>query len=202
MIPVSPGAEPTEFDKRCRKRGRKWLEEHPEYEGRPPDYWSRFEPELRKVFSGLCGYCAMMSMKGQIDHFIPVAILKKRRQDTLAYEWSNYRYAEAVLNQRKRHHVILDPFNVGDGWFEVLLPSLQLVLTPKVPKKKRNLAEFTLETLGLRDSEVVIRYRREWFRLYQERKLALEGLVELAPLIATAVQRDLDRGKDWRFSNF
>ena len=28
---------------------------------------------------------------------------------------------------------VLDPYAIGDGWFEVILPSLQLVLTDKVP---------------------------------------------------------------------
>jgi len=142
----------------------------------------------------------MRAMKAQVDHFIPVAILKRQGKDELAYEWSNYRYGEGVLNQRRWEHTILDPFEVADDWFEVLLPSLQLVLTSKVPKRKRKLAEFTIEKLGLRDGEVVVRYRREWFRMYQEGKLLLAGLEEVAPLVAWAVQRDLDKGKDWRVS--
>jgi hypothetical protein len=200
MIQVQPRAEPKIFDKRCRSRGHRWLREHQGYDGRPYDYWSEFEPQLRAAFNGLCGYCAMRVFKAQVDHFIPIATLKRQGRDELAYEWTNYRYGEGVLNQKKWEHDILDPFDVRGDWFEVLLPSLQLVLTIRVPKRKRKLAEFTIVKLGLRDGEVVIRYRREWFRMYQQGKLQLAGLHEVAPLVARAVQRDLEIGKDWRLN--
>ena len=134
----------------------------------------------------------------QIDHFISIAVLRDRGKDYLAYEWSNFRYGEAVLNQKKSNHRVLDPFKVRDHWFEILLPSLQLVLTSQVPKTQRKLGESTIEKLELRDSEVVVRYRREWFQLYQERNLTLQGLHEVAPGIARAVERDLTKGIDWR----
>ncbi len=102
------------------------------------------------------------------------------------------------MNQRKSNHLVLDPFKVKDDWFEILLPSLQLVLTKKVPKTQRKLADFTIEKLGLRDSEVVVRYRRMWFQLYQNRELLIEGLKTCAPGIGRAVERDLAAGIDWR----
>jgi len=189
--------EPNAFDDRCRKRGEKWLEEHPGYD-RPNDYWSEFEPDLRNAFGGLCAYCVMFVMKAQTDHFIPVAVLKRKKQDKLAYEWKNFRYGEGVLNGRKSKQVILDPFQVRDEWFEIQLPSLQLLLTSTLPVNKKRVADLTMEKLGLRDDEVVIRYRRKWFELYQERKLTLEGLKEVAPLIARAVEADLNNGIEWR----
>jgi hypothetical protein len=140
----------------------------------------------------------MRVMKGQVDHFISIAILKARGEDHLAYEWSNFRYGEGVLNQKKSDQRILDPFKVQDEWFEILLPSLQLVLTSRVPKRQRKLAEFTIERLGLRDSVVVVRYRQAWFQLYRDRNLTLEGLHEVAPGIARAVERDFKKGIDWR----
>jgi hypothetical protein len=198
MIRVRTRPEPKDFARRCRDRGRNWLKNHAVYEGHPHDYWSEFEPELRETFNGLCGYCAMTVMKGQVDHFIAVAILKARGEDQLAYEWSNFRYGEGVVNQRKSNHLVLDPFKVKDDWFEILLPSMQLVLTKKVPKTQRKLAEFTIEKLGLRDGEVVVRYRRMWFQLYQNRELLIEGLKKCAPGIARTVERDLAAGIDWR----
>jgi hypothetical protein len=140
----------------------------------------------------------MVVMRGHMDHFIPVAQLKKKHKHELAYEWSNFRYGEGALNQRKHDHLILDPFEVRDEWFEIILPSLQLVLTDQVPKGKRKKAEFTLELLGLRDSEVVIRYRQVWFDHYRQRKLNLDGLRDVAPQIAKAVERDRGQGIDWR----
>jgi hypothetical protein len=190
--------EPDAFDARCRKKGQAWLAKHATYD-RPYDFWSPFEPELRDAFGGLCAYCVMIVMKAQVDHFIPVAVLKKRKKDALAYEWSNFRYGEGTLNQRKSKYLVLDPFKVRDEWFKILLPSLQLVLTDQVPKSQRKKAEFTLERLGLRDGEVVVRYRAQWFQLYRRRELTLPGLRQVAPLIARAVAEDLAQGKDWRF---
>lgn len=101
MIRVTaPGRAPWGFNARCRTRGRKWLRENPDYD-RPRDYWTEFEPALRRVFRVLCGYCAMTVMKGEIDHFVPAALLKERGQHRLAYEWSNFRYGEKTMNGRK-----------------------------------------------------------------------------------------------------
>ena len=84
---------------------------------------------------------------------------------------------------------IFDPFEVGDGWFEILLPSLQLVATDRVPEGLRERASFVLKRLHLRDDERVIRQRREWYRMYQQGELTLEGLRKKAPLIAAAVAK-------------
>ena len=200
MIRFKLMAEPANFDARCRKRGLRWLRAHPRYEGRPYDYWSAFEPELRDAFKGLCSYCAMWIPWGHVDHFISVAELKRRKQDRHAYEWSNYRYAEGVINQRKWEHEVLDPFVVQAGWFQVILPSLQLVMTDKIPRNLRPLVEHTIVQLGLRDSDVVVRYRREWFELYQKGDLSLRGLSKRAPLVAKAVEADLADRRDWRLA--
>jgi hypothetical protein len=199
MMRFTLQAEPAGWDLRCRKRGRRWLKEHPNYD-RPYGYWTEFEPDLRKAFRQMCAYCVMTVMKADMDHSLPVAHLKKKGWDELAYEWSNFRYGEGVLNQRKQDHLILDPFEVRDDWFEIILPSLQLVLTDKVPKRKRKKAEFTLDRLGLRHDEVVIRFRQKWFEMYCRQMLNLEGLREVVPQIARAVGRDLGQGKDWRLS--
>lgn len=198
MIRFLPQPEPPMFDQKCRQKGRRWLETHPAYD-RPSDYWSEFEPDLRNAFAGLCAYCVMSVMRGQTDHFIPISVLKKKQQDHLAYEWSNFRYIEGVLNQRKGESFVLDPFKVRDTWFELKLPSLQVVLTDKVPQTIRKKAEFTLNRLGLTNDAVIIRFRQKWFELYRSRKLTLDGLKDVAPQIARAVEADLQKGKDWRF---
>jgi hypothetical protein len=189
--------EPANWEDRCRKRGQKWLSEHPDYD-RPQDYWTEFENDLCEAFRQMCAYCVMVVMKADMDHFVPVAHLKEKGKDELAYEWSNFRYVEGVLNQRKSDHLLLDPFEVKDDWFELILPSLQLQLTDQVPKSKRRKAEFTMKRLGLQNDEVVIRYRQKWFEMYRHRRLDLNGLRDVAPLIARAVEQDLEVGKDWR----
>ena len=134
MIRFAPGPEPVQWDARCRQRGRRWLGSHPGYD-RPYDYWTEFEPDLRAAFRRMCGYCAMAVMKAEMDHFRPVAVLKREGRHELAYEWDNFRYGLRVLNRRKSDCLVLDPFAVRDDWFEVLLPSLQLVLTERVTRK-------------------------------------------------------------------
>jgi len=132
----------------------------------------------------------MQVMKGHCDHFVPLAKLRRVSRDALVYEWSNLRYGDGVINQRKGDSDVLDPFEVRDDWFKVLLPSLQLVLTDAVPSELRLKAEFTLQRLGLRDDEVVVRYRRQWYRLYLGGDLSLEGLRRVAPLVARAVEHE------------
>lgn len=77
---------------------------------------------------------------------------------------------------------------VGEGWFEILLPSLQMRLTDKVPPAHRAKAEFTLDRLKLRDGERILRWRQSWFTLYEQGQLTLDGLRQMAPLIAAAVE--------------
>lgn len=185
-------AEPAGFDAQCRKKGEQWLKDHPKASRkpnqRPKDYWSQFRPDLADAFRKLCAYSAMYEPVGTVDHFLPVDA-----DETLSYEWSNYRYASAWINSSKNKAVsILDPLDVRSGWFEVLLPSLQLVLVPgRVPTGSQALAEKTIERLHLRDDERILRQRRSWYQMYQEGKLPLDGLRELAPLIAAAVEKQL-----------
>jgi hypothetical protein len=135
----------------------------------------------------------------EMDHFVPWKSKPAMKGKQLAYEWSNFRAAEASINQRKYNHRVFDPFRVSDEWFEILLPSLQLVLTERVPIRHRSLLEKTLELLQLGNGEVIVRYRASWFTLYRQCHLSLEGLRDCAPLIANAVERDLRNGINWQF---
>lgn len=189
MIPVrNPIPEPENFDEKCRKAGNKWLDANPDCK-RPRDYWSPFRPALAKGFVDRCGYGAMWVSSGTVDHFVSC-----NEDVKLAYEWANYRFVEGWINSSKRNMLsadILDPFDVGEGWFEILLPSMQLALTDVVPKEFRDKAERTLMKLALRDDERILRTRREWYRMYQEGELTLEGLRVKAPLIAAAVEKQI-----------
>lgn len=185
-------SEPVEFDAKCRIAGTQWLLGHPKESRkkslRPKDYWSPFKPQLADAFRGLCAYSAMHEPVGTVDHFLPVDA-----DETLSYEWSNYRFAAGWINSSKNKAVaILDPLDVRSGWFEVLLPSLQLVVVPEnVPEALRDIAEHTLIRLHLRDDERVLRQRRAWYQMYRQGKLTLDGLRELAPLIAAAVEKQM-----------
>jgi hypothetical protein len=93
------------------------------------------------------------------------------------------------MNQNKGTCPVLDPFEVGEGWFEILLPSLQLVVTDKVPPGLSALAQFTIDRLRLGHGEQIIRIRREWYKKYRAGELTLKGLRAMAPLIAAAVDK-------------
>jgi len=124
---------------------------------------------------------------GTVDHFISCD-----EDIEKAYDWSNYRYASGWINSSKKalkSTQVLDPFQVGDDWFEIILPSLQLVLTEYVPPNVRDLAAYVLLRLNLRDDERVLRQRREWYRMYQQGEITLVGLSTKAPLIAAAVRK-------------
>jgi len=95
-------------------------------------------------------------------------------------------------------HDVVDPFEVGDDWFEILLPSLQLVATDRVPPAWVDRARTMLGRLHLGHDERVLRQRREWYRMYQEGELTLDGLAKKAPLIAEAVRRKLADRADRR----
>jgi hypothetical protein len=181
--------EPASFHVKCRLKGLQWLADHPKAtrtgNKRPKALWTAFKPDLADAFRDLCAYGAMYEPVGTVDHFVPVDA-----NEALAYDWPNYRFASAWINSSKQKAVaVLDPLWVQDGWFELLLPSLQLVATDQVPVHLRTLAEETLTRLHLRDDERVLRQRRRWLRLYNEGKLDLDGLRENAPLIAAAIDK-------------
>lgn len=185
MIPVAKVPKPRGFDAKVKGPGDAWLARQLTAQ-RPPALWAPYTPALSEGFADLCGYAAMHDPTGgTVDHF-----LSFKHHPHLAYEWSNYRFASAPLNSSKRDAdaAVLDPFDIGAGWFEIILPSLQLRLTDAVPPALRAKAEFTLKRLKLRDGERIIRWRRSWYRLYTDGELTLDGLRTVAPLLAAAVE--------------
>jgi hypothetical protein len=199
MIRVAPPPEPPDFDQKVRQPGLVWLERNLDEKGklpkrkRPPDRWSQFRNELANGFNNRCGYSAMYDLVGTVDHY-----LSCDNYPRFAYEWPNYRYVSGWINSSKKalDDRVLDPFEVEDDWFEILLPSMQLVLTEAVPDEKRERAEFTLRRLQLRDGERVVRQRQVWYRHYQEGKVSLNQLELVAPLIAKAVKKRVKAGVD------
>ena len=185
MIPVRKVKKPRGFDAEVKVPGDAWLADNPAA-ARPPALWAAYTAALSEGFGNLCGYAAMLDPTGgTVDHFLSF----KNRRD-LAYEWSNYRFASGPLNASKRNadDTVLDPFEVGDGWFEIVLPSLQMRITDAVPAAYRAKAAFTLKRLNLRDGERVIRWRKSWYDMYLAGRLTLDGLRGVAPLLAAAVE--------------
>ncbi|MBM7867389.1 hypothetical protein [Heliomicrobium gestii] len=109
MIHFDPVPEPRDFDEKCRKRGRTWLEAHPDV-SRPKDFWNPFRSQLADGFRNLCAYTAMYEPVGTVDHY-----LSYTNRPELTYEWSNYRFAASWVNCSKQNadDNILDPFKWG-----------------------------------------------------------------------------------------
>ena len=184
MIPVARLAEPQDFDERVRKRGAEWIAEHGET-ATPRPYWIEFLPALREGFGRRCGYSAMLVDHGTVDHF-----RSQRDHRSLLYEWSNLRFASALMNASKKARAVLDPYEVGADWFEVVLPSMELVARfERIPADRHALVRATLATLPLVHDERIVRQRREWYAMFCAGELSIEGLERVAPQIAAAVER-------------
>ena len=123
------------------------------------------------------------------DHYLSVATHRAH-----TYRWDNYRFISGRMNSVKKNADarVLDPFEVGDDWFEILLPS-QLVPTDRIPPEERERAAYTLKRLGLRDGAPVMRRRERWFAQFLGGGLSLAGLRRYAPLIGCAVDQRLSR---------
>lgn len=185
MIGVAKVKKPTGFDAKVKTPGDLWLKANPGAK-RPKALWEPYTAILSEAYRNRCGYAAMLDPTGgSVDHY-----LSFKNHPALAYEWSNYRFASNTLNSSKRNAdaSVLDPQEVQPGWFKILLPSLQMVATDAVPKSHKAKAEFTLTRLKLRDGERIIRWRRSWYQMYLDEKLNLDGLRDVAPLIAEAVE--------------
>ena len=186
MIHFEPVPEPQEFYAKAKVPGDAWVAAHPDAK-RPRDYWTPFKETLAQGFRDLCAYCAMYVHVGTVDHFV-----SWHEDRSKAYQWGNYRYCAGWINASKGKMPaaeLLDPFAIQDGWFEIHLPSLQLLVSDTAPDAIRDRAEHMLERLHLRDDERIVRQRREWYRMYLSGELSLCGLWKKAPLIAAAVAR-------------
>lgn len=188
MIPVAQDAEPAAFEEGCRKPGNDWLAANLDRKKGFRDYWTAFWENLAEAFHDRCGWWAMRIECGEVDHFLSKS---KPAHRTLIYEWSNYRYIAPTVNKSKgtKDDRVLDPFEVEEGWFEVLLPSLELVVTRLIPAEKIDRARFTLRALHLARGAKVRRNRRRWYEDYKAGRITKAGLVAFAPLVAEAVQR-------------
>jgi len=119
MIRFEQVPEPADFDIKARQPELRWLQANPNAD-RPKDFWTTFKPQLADAFKQLCAYTVVYEPIGTVDHFISVDEDKKNKNRSLVYEWKNYRFAAAWINGSKSNATgILDPFEVGEDWFEI-----------------------------------------------------------------------------------
>lgn len=189
VIRFTKQAEPADFDQTVRRPGLDWLKTNTDPRKKVPDYWNKYRIELWKAFRHLCAYTAMYIPEngGHIDHFI-----SKDEDRNRLYDWDNYRFSAGGFNSSKqdlRCDEILDPFDVEDDWFELVLPSLELVVTTACPPHRRKQAIRMCERLHLGRSRSIIATRQGWRDQFLDGELSLPGLERRAPLIARAIQK-------------
>jgi len=183
MIPVTGAQEPAHFDAQVRIPGLAHIQSHsPDAYLRP--YWTLCIDDLAKAFRDLCGFTAQFNCEGTVDHF-----LDKKNNRHLAYEWGNYRFASpAVQSRKKPGNLYLDPFEVKDGWFAISLPDLQLYVTDRVPEDKREIAQNTIDKLGLVKGRHVMKQRQILYNEYKSGNITIDAIRKFAPLLAKAIE--------------
>ena len=205
MIPVSKltsANEPPLFDTKCRQPGAAFLRSYPDKDPHEKsEWWREFKPELGMHFHYRCGWTAMsIILDGDVDHYLACGHCRGKPSPhrDRAFDWSNYRYASGLVNSRKGNHneKILDPCEVGNGWFEVLLPSFTLRGTDLIPEEYRNKARFTIKELKLFNDYHVRLTRWHWYQSYWNGGDPLIALLdEDAPLVAVAVRKAVELGE-------
>ena len=189
MMHFDPVKEHPDWQTKGSLPGLAWLKAHPNAE-RPYDYWTgkdrKFRCYLRDGFKQLCAYTALWTPNGTVDHFIPWETIRGTAQAHMAYEWSNFRYAAGWFNSSRQSTDIPDPCIVQDDWFELLLPSCELVATAQVPSQHQQAAQNVLRWLGTDDR--VIDVRTGYFIAYRSKEITLKRLHKWTPLIARALE--------------
>lgn len=216
MIPVIPAPEPTTFDARVRQPGLSAIDElvgRPPRLVRPgrgrkqllidgspitredqiparafPDFWTRILPELHAAYKGLCAYLAVyierVTGARSVDHMVP-----KSRSWTVVYEWTNYRLACSWMNAHKNDAPdVLDPFLIGDDWFQLELVGFQVLPGATLSLAVRRQVQETIDRLDLNDHECR-KLRTAYAEAYSTGDISWTYLVRRAPFVA----RELDR---------
>ena len=124
-------------------------------------YWTRAMPALHRAYKGQCAYLARYIEPIEsptTDHFVA---LHNSAEPMLAYTWSNYRLAHALVNGAKSDFSdVLDPFKIGDGWFALDLGSFKTVVGPSAPAERRDEIARTIVRLKLDGPEIAETRRR------------------------------------------
>jgi hypothetical protein len=181
--------EPEYFDEDVRQPGLEWLEEHPDHEGRPRPFWTEkreCRQDLRRAFNSLCGFTLMHEMRGTVDHFI-----SWKNDNTQAYEWDNYRFANGVVNSSKQNadDEVWDPFQIEFEWLEIHLPSMIMRVRDDAPADQRPILQDTLDRLPITDEDEVIECRAAYYEGYKEGLMEIEWLDRMIPVLATSIRR-------------
>lgn len=188
MIPVTPQPEPADFDATVRRPGQAFLRQVPRPTAdqfRKKNYWKEALPDLRTAYRSICAYSSCwIPSSCTVDHFNP-----KTTHPQLAYEWSNYRLADAKINNNKGNSSqVLDPFLIQQGWFTLDVATLWVKPEPTLRPAVFRAVETTISVLRLNDDDWV-QMRFEIFRQYRDGDCTIGFLQRCYPFMASEVTR-------------
>ena len=145
-------------------------------------------PELLDSFNRICSYLCLRISGGtgaaSVDHMVAKSVSRD-----LVYEWHNYRLACSLMNARKRaDSVVLDPFDVEDGWFALELVGFQVLPGDGLDADTKGEVEGTIQRLRLNDL-ICCDARAEYAEDYWGRQIQFDYLTRYAPFVAREMRR-------------
>ena len=189
MIRIERKAEPSDFDAKVRRPGLSYLKglaagEKPSWARH--SYWRKAKADMINAYNGICAYaCCEISpsSSAEIDHFRP-----KSRYPQEAYEWENLRLCSSNINKRKRDQNVLDPFDVRDRTFGIVLATGRMVKLKKYDPAYEALCDKTVKVLGLNEHEYT-RMRKDILDDYLRGEITISNLQKRNPFVYSEVKR-------------
>lgn len=193
MIPVREKPKPKDFEAKVARPGAKFLKSYPcptSSEWAKHAYWTSVLDDLCDAYDWTCAYTAFRVHRVDggrtVEHFVP-----KARSPSKAYSWPNYRLVLRTRNTNRAHGCILDPFQIEDGTFAMVFPSLEVTAGPAC-QGDADLAkavEDTCRLLHLNREADCVHTRMELLRQYWDGTIQFAKLVSEAPFLAKEVER-------------
>ena len=193
MIPVTPAAEPDQFDTLVRQLGAKFLSKTPAPVSRDwskHNYWSDIHGDLLSAYGYICSYSGCWTKArvpgdsticdSSVDHFKP-----KSKYPHLAYEWTNYRLARARINNSKgTHEDVLDPFELPNGWFILDFSSFLIRPNHALSQPDKTRVQTTIDRLRLNYDDSYVEERVAVIGSYCRGESSAHLLTQRWPFIA------------------
>jgi uncharacterized protein (TIGR02646 family) len=185
MIRVSQGPLPAHFDATVKTPGLAFLTTTPAPTGaqwKGHDYWRAVKRDLHRYYRGVCNYCVSWTPEksGSVDHYVP-----KGKNAALAYDWSNYRYARAVINTYKdSFEDVLDPFVIQNDWFRLDFTTMFVKPHASRTGDDRKRVWDTINRLRLNTDNVLLNERAGVVYKYAANKITWDYVEKCYPFIA------------------
>jgi hypothetical protein len=173
-----------------RKKGRKFKKIADSRDKIPaerfPSYWTEALDDLMVAYHRICAYSCFrihpVTGGRSVDHMAAKSLVWDR-----VYEWRNYRLASSLLNGRKRDFPdVLDPFLIGDDWFELELVGFQVKPAKHLDAATKAQVRATIDRLGLDDFKDS---RERDAENYLQRRVSFGVLMEESPFVARELKR-------------